>query len=542
MRACPQCRERYADDLPFCPSDGVRTELVTDSQLPAAADPMLGRVIDGRYRVEKMIGEGGMGIVYQIVHVILGKRMALKILRGEMARDPEVVQRFIQEAQSATQIGHQNIIDISDFGKLADGNIYFVMEFLDGESLTSFIGRGGSVPAQKAIHIIRQISSALDGAHERGIVHRDLKPDNIYLVKQGNDDSFVKVLDFGIAKVGGASSKLTKTGMIFGTPHYMSPEQAAGQSVDRRTDIYALGIIMYEMFAGRVPFDGDTFMGILSKHMFQDPIPPSQVKGAALGAIEDIILHALAKKAGDRYQTMGEVIADLDRVNSGGAISIGKGGIAPPGNLADVLELPSRTEMRIGNGALPPRSKWPFVVVLSLMALGAAGIGGAWWYGMHNGLLPAVTPTPTGTQPVSPIGTQPVSPIGTQPVSPTGTQPVSPTGTQPAMAVRIESDPPGADVLIDGALIGQTPLSLPRPTTGERAIVLRQRGYVDARVLVMPTTGEVLPVTLERGRHGTGTMAPETETGVSDPVVEMVQTPSDSMTVRHTSDVVDPWE
>ncbi len=263
---------------------------------------------------------------------------------------------------------------------MPDGSAYFVMEYLDGLSLTQLISRGGSIPTQKALHLIRQIASALEAAHERGIVHRDMKPDNIYVVKQGSDDSFVKVLDFGIAKVGGASSKLTKTGMIFGTPHYMSPEQAAGQTVDRRTDIYALGVIMYEMFVGRVPFEGDTFMGILSKHMFQDPIPPSQAKGVGLGAIEDVILKALAKKVEGRYQTMSELIADLDKVQAGGSVAIGRGGISPPGNLADVLEPPSRTELRLGRApqaapaaedmALPVKSRAPLVIgALVVLAL-----------------------------------------------------------------------------------------------------------------------------------------------------------------------------
>ena len=321
MKMCSSCGTRFSEPVAFCPHDGTPT---VDIEVAPPPDPLLGRVIDGRYRVEKPIGEGGMGIVYAISHAVLGKRMALKVLRGDMAKDADVVQRFMQEAQSATSIGHANIIDISDFGRLPDGSVYFVMEYLDGQSLSKMISNGGSVPMATALHIIKQIASALEAAHARGIVHRDMKPDNIYLVRQGSDDRFVKVLDFGIAKVGGANSKLTRTGMIFGTPHYMSPEQAAGQSVDRRTDIYALGVIMYEMFTGKVPFDGDTFMGILSKHMFEQPIPPSQVQGKGLGAIEDIILKALAKKQEDRYQSMAELISDLDQIAAGGSVQIAR--------------------------------------------------------------------------------------------------------------------------------------------------------------------------------------------------------------------------
>src|SRR5690606_29609725 len=146
-------------------------------------------------------------------------------------------------------------------------------EYLNGQPLNDLIKRGGSIPVADAVEIIRQIAGALGAAHQRGIVHRDMKPDNVYIVKRGELANFVKVLDFGIAKVGGASNKLTRTGMVFGTPHYMSPEQAAGQSVDARTDIYALGVIMYEMFTGRVPFDADTFMAVLTKHMFEEPAP-----------------------------------------------------------------------------------------------------------------------------------------------------------------------------------------------------------------------------------------------------------------------------
>ncbi|MBW2464204.1 MAG: serine/threonine protein kinase, partial [Deltaproteobacteria bacterium] len=261
MRYCPTCGARFSEEVGFCPTDGSPTAERKD--VVEEQDPLLGRVIDGRYRIEKQIGEGGMGVVYLATHTVLGKKLALKILRGEMARDEETVKRFMQEAQAATSIGQQNIIDISDFGQLPDGTTYFVMEHLDGMPLTQLIRDGGSLPMADAIRIVRQIAAALGAAHQVGVVHRDLKPDNVFLIKRGGDPYFVKVLDFGIAKVGGASSKLTKTGMVFGTPHYMAPEQAAGQAVDRRTDVYALGVMMYEMFTGKVPFDADTFMAIL---------------------------------------------------------------------------------------------------------------------------------------------------------------------------------------------------------------------------------------------------------------------------------------
>src|SRR5688500_5365602 len=342
MRFCPTCGNRYEGEM-YCPEDGIPTQVLPDEG--PKVDPLIGRVLEGRYRIEKQIGEGGMGIVYLARHTVLGKKLAVKVLRGHMAKVEDIGERFIKEARSASEIGHPNIIDITDFGTLPDGTLYFVMELLEGESLTDMIGRGGSIPMQDALKVIVQVASALGAAHARGIVHRDLKPDNIYLLNRRDNPLYVKVLDFGIAKVGGAASKLTKTGVIFGTPHYMAPEQAAGQPVDARTDLYALGVIMYEMFTGKVPFDADTFMGILTKHMFEQPKRPSEIGvGDRLGALEDIILKALAKKPELRYQSMEELTADLATVSAGGTISIGqRNGIAPP-SLADALEPPTRTE------------------------------------------------------------------------------------------------------------------------------------------------------------------------------------------------------
>jgi len=572
MRICPQCQTRFTEPVSFCPHDGSPTEEGAPEQIAAVVDPLLGRVIDGRYRVEKMIGEGGMGVVYLITHAVLGKRMALKVLRGDMARDSDVVQRFMQEAQSATSIGHQNIIDISDFGRLPDGSVYFVMEFLDGQSLSKMISRGGSIPTVTAVHVVRQIASALDGAHMRGIVHRDLKPDNIYLIKQGNDPNFVKVLDFGIAKVGGASSKLTKTGMIFGTPHYMSPEQAAGQSVDQRTDIYALGVIMYEMFTGRVPFDGDTFMGILSKHMFEQPKPPSEISGTTgLGAIEDIILHALEKKPEHRYNGMTDLIADLDKVASGGVVQIGGAGVLPPNNLADMLEPPSKTEMRLQSlptpePSMPSKSKLPHVLgALALLAVLGVAAGGAAFAFSGNMAMPGLPtppiavpnppialPTPPVTTPPIPITTPAVTTPATVPGT-AGTGNPGEVGTAPAIApavaaVEITSEPSGAEVLIDGAVLGTTPLRIPRPSSGERTVVVRLRGYDESRLMVSAVSSEHMDITLARASSSGGHRRPPeggTTTTVTTPA-ETPTTPGGGTGGRtpeggRTSEVVDPW-
>jgi len=542
MRYCTICGARFSEEVGFCPTDGTPTKEMEDSA--PREDPLIGRVIDGRYRIEEQIGEGGMGVVYLSTHTVLGKKLALKVLRGEMAKDEETVRRFMQEAQAATSIGQQNIIDISDFGQLPDGTTYFVMEHLAGQALTKLIKQGGSVPMADAIRIIRQIASALGAAHQVGVIHRDLKPDNVMLISRGGDPYFVKVLDFGIAKVGGAASKLTKTGMVFGTPHYMAPEQAAGQAVDQRTDVYALGVMMYEMFTGKVPFDADTFMAILSKHMFEPPIPPSERDlGVKLGAIEDVILKALAKKPEDRYQKMDDLVVDLDTLASGGTIDLGgSAGMSPPGNLADALEPPSRTEMRISTAEtveLPGRSATPLIVgFLFLLLLGGGAAAAAFFIMGEDGATdapPIVAEAPDTA--IAEPDTGPAVAAAAQVV----------TESEPEVArVQIQSDPPGASVLIDGAMVGNTPLELRRPTGDAFLDVLvRSRGRVPQTVRVMSASPDVIDVELEEEeeeRPDRPTMRRTTMTMMQSEMSHEPQMHMEpQMMTTHSSDVVDPW-
>ena len=340
VRKCPQCGASYEDAMAFCPADGARTE----AQVPAEPqDSLIGTVMDGRYRIEQRIGEGGMGLVYRATHVVLKKPFALKVIRGDRATDDNVVQRFVREARAASGIGHPNIVNINDFGTTEDGSLYLAMEYLDGVTLAQAM-QAGPIPYARALEIFIQIAGALEAAHAQGIVHRDLKPENIMLMRAGKQHEFVKVLDFGIAKVKNAAAKITHTGLVFGTPHYMSPEQAAGQPVDHRSDIYSLGVIMYQVLAGALPFAAESLMALMTKHMFE-PAPSLRESGHAVpSALDAIVGRCLQKKPELRHASMRELESDLRRVQlspvseprppaslSSLSLSASLAGSAPPG-------------------------------------------------------------------------------------------------------------------------------------------------------------------------------------------------------------------
>jgi eukaryotic-like serine/threonine-protein kinase len=277
---------------------------------PPADDPLIGLVVSDRYRIIRKIGEGGMGAVYQAEHALIEKRIALKILFQDLTRRPDLVARFLQEAKSASRIGQENVIDISDFGQTASGLVYIAMEFLDGQDLGRLLKTERSMPWLRARPILMQIAKALRAAHGHGIIHRDMKPENIYLIQREGRADFVKVLDFGIAKVVSADDtdgpRLTQTGMIFGTPEYMSPEQAQGHPPDHRLDVYAVGCIMYQMLTGSVPFMADSFMGILTKHLIEAPVPPRQRRPDLKipSDVEAVCLRALEKDREKRWPDM----------------------------------------------------------------------------------------------------------------------------------------------------------------------------------------------------------------------------------------------
>jgi eukaryotic-like serine/threonine-protein kinase len=269
---------------------------------------VLGRTV-GNYVVERKLGEGGMGAVYLARHPRIGKEVAIKVLLPQLSRDPELVQRFFHEAKAAAEIKNEHIVDVLDYGELSDGASYIVMEWLEGRSLSELLRAETKLPLARAQKIARGIGRALAAAHTRGIVHRDLKPDNIFLVRHEDDPDFVKVLDFGIAKLmGDATDVKTRAGAILGTPYYMSPEQCQGFAVDPRADVYSLGVILYQMVTGRLPFEAAGLGELLMAHVSRPPPPPRTLEPGLPLAAEEALLQALAKDPEQRFSRVEALV------------------------------------------------------------------------------------------------------------------------------------------------------------------------------------------------------------------------------------------
>lgn len=273
-----------------------------DSAADGFGDELIGTTIADRYFVRRRIGEGGMGVVFEAEHVQLKKRVAVKILHERMSHNPQVAARFEREAVAAGRIRHPSVVTATDFGRLGDDTFYMVLEYVDGRGLSEVLDEVGRLPPERAFRIAYQMSSALAAAHGEGIIHRDLKPENVMLISVADGEDYVKVLDFGIAKMKAdelpeGQERLTQIGLVFGTPAYMSPEQARGESVDHRTDLYALGMIFYEMLAGHPAFDGGEMMAILTAQMADPPPPlPEDIPKP----VADIVYELLQKRPDDR--------------------------------------------------------------------------------------------------------------------------------------------------------------------------------------------------------------------------------------------------
>ena len=306
FKRCPSCSQRYPSDFRVCPRDATTLE-----SAPEDEDPLLGTVLGESYELVRVIGEGGMGRVYEARHQRLsGKKFAIKLLHADLARQSEVVGRFLREAEATSVLSHPNIVGVVDVNRAPDGLPYIVAELLEGTSLADYFERVQKLPVPEAVNIARQLCAALGAAHERDIVHRDIKPENVFLVEQGGR-RVVKVLDFGISRIGEGAASLTKTGIVMGTPAYMPPEQARGARVDHRADIYAVGAILYEAVTGKPPFEGTDMMATLSQVLAQEPVRPCTLNAALPPELEMTIQRAMAKNPDERHATTLELDAEL---------------------------------------------------------------------------------------------------------------------------------------------------------------------------------------------------------------------------------------
>ena len=293
---------------------------MSDSTNSPTEDALIGTLLADRYKVLDRIGEGGMGAVYVGQHVTLGNRVALKVLKQEMAHDKTIVERFLREAKATISIEHENVVKILDFGHTPTGSAFFVMEFLRGQELTQLMEQLGRISWYRAKPILLQIAHGLAAAHDNGIIHRDMKPGNVFLINRSGRSDFVKILDFGIAKVEDETA-LTRAGMVFGTAAYMAPEQATASGVDGRADMYALACMAYEMLAGRLPFDAKHPIKMLNCHI-REPAPSMRMRSPEANipeAVDNVILRALAKKPDERFEDMYAFANALDAIPRGEA-------------------------------------------------------------------------------------------------------------------------------------------------------------------------------------------------------------------------------
>jgi serine/threonine-protein kinase len=483
------------------------------------ADPKIGMVLQDRYRIVRLLGEGGMGAVYEGEHLLIKKRVAIKCLHAQYAQNPEVVARFHREALAATSIGHQNIIEVTDLGRFPDGSVFMVLEFLQGRDFANLIEDEGPQPLNRVVHIMMQICDALTAAHDKDIVHRDLKPENVFLIRRGDDRDFVKLLDFGISKMKSASdtpsSSMTRTGMALGTPYYMAPEQAQGRKdVDHRADIYALGVILFRALTGQHPFDHDSYPMLVLKICTEPPPPLRRYRPDLPPELEQVAAKMLAKTPDERFPNCAAVkvalrpfasFSDVPVVNEvprndalplasiAGYVPPAPAAVTPgpntPAPVSETLGTPLATQTSV---TIPGTSRAPLFVGAGVVALLAIVGGGVALSGALSG-PPAETPAPTPPPIAIPVA-QPVVPPPIAPI------PVpTPTPAERTVNIRIATTPPTAELLIDGRRRAN-PFNAQLPYSEDlHSIEVRAPGFVTVMQDLDLSLTQEINLALERG-------------------------------------------
>lgn len=464
MLICPKCRTSYSSSVvEICYRDGEKL-VDHDAFMAEERDPVRGRTIGGKYHILERIGVGGMGTVYKASQAGLRRHVAVKILKPELTGDPDTVARFSREATAMSLLTHPNTTRVYDFGQTDDGLLYLVMEFLEGELITERVARLGPLPGLEALRTTQQILRSLAEAHTKGIIHRDLKPDNIFVARvAGHRTAVVKVLDFGIAKIVTPDRAVdqfeTQAGTVFGTPRYMSPEQAQGAPLDRRSDLYSVGAMLYQMLTGRAPFTDDDAVVVMAKHIREMPEPPRQVvpERPIPEKLEAVVMRALAKEPDQRFQTANQFDAALE------------------GCVIEVLAAEAASGRPVKRSVTRRNLIW---------GLSAFVLAGASYAGLRVFTKYSDPPLHVASlrEPAAPLlsvdaSLAPPEPTVEAHAPAPEEEPVLAEGPDPAV-VAIRSDPDGALVYRNGEALGATPISLLVKADEEFVrIELRMDGY-----------------------------------------------------------------
>jgi serine/threonine-protein kinase len=440
----------------------------------------IGKVLGGSYHLVRVIGEGGMGAVYEAEHIRLPRRFAVKLLRADVGADPVAIERFRREADIASSIGHEHIVDVVDFNVASSGVPYMVLELLEGEDLGTRIKRRTQLSPAELRPILEQVADALEAAHGRGVIHRDLKPQNIFLCRRGGRDDFVKILDFGISKIVHSPSVVTQAGTVFGTPNYMSPEQAQGPGVDLdpRTDVFTLGVVCYEALTGQLAFDGSSAAATLYKVCHTDPIAPRSLLPDIPPSIEAVVMRAMAKSVEDRWQTARQVAVAFGAALDGKPL---------PPELP--LEGPLHVRPAVPDTIPPRRTTSPVTTQVHARrpwrgrVAGAVGVGVAlslgylayarlWPVAETRGLATEVASMAPGSAPVAGANPSPAPPAAGPPAVAAPPAPEVPAPAPVPVAavpppprtgveIRLSNLPDGARIEIDGKVVFDNPIALP---------------------------------------------------------------------------------